>query len=77
MFRATINYGEGVLLEQSQKEWEEYRNSEISFIDTAYGRLRGTFFDVHKIENHVGIVKKRALDLKDCYDLLMEEKAYY
>lgn len=66
--------GKGALI-KSQENWQKYYNSEATFISVAYGRLRGTFFDIKDIEDRVGIVRKRALDLKSYYDLIMEERA--
>ena len=63
-------------LETAQSTWTEYVQSEDDFCDIFYGFMRGSFFDILRIEKRVELVKERALKLKFNYDLLMDEKPY-
>ena len=72
-----LNDNEKVFLEKSQKDWQEYRKSEIEFFDALYGTMRGSMFSTLKVNGRMELVKQRALELKRYYDLVMEEKDLY
>ncbi len=58
------------VLKAAQKEWIEYRDKEFRLIDQIYARLKGTMYIPMRVNNRLGIVKQRALQLKAYSDSL-------
>lgn len=61
-------------LKESQRKWIEFRDKENEFSGTMYYNLQGTMWRVVAAEARYQIVKQRALDLKNYYDVLIENK---
>lgn len=62
--------GEREKLKTAQKRWAEYRDSEYAFAGTTYYNLQGQVWKVVALDREVEIVKHRAMELKNYYELL-------
>lgn len=62
------------MLKASQRAWVEYRDKEFENINNIFGQLQGTMYTTVAIDNKLAIVKTRAEDLKQYYELLLEQK---
>lgn len=58
------------MLKSAQAEWAKYRDLEFKNIDNIVGQLHGAVYATKAIANKNGIVKARALKLKEYYELL-------
>lgn len=62
-------------LKSAQKEWILYRDKEFELINKIYyTELQGTMYYPMAWNNKLEIVKKRALELKDYFELIKESK---
>jgi len=59
-------------LRQAQLEWIKYRDLEFKSIDSVYDTLEGTMYIPMRISAHLEVIKKRALELKDRFDLIKD-----
>ena len=57
------------ILRAAQLEWIKQRNADFKLIDSIYDTLQGTMYIPMRVDAHVAVVKKRALQLKDYLDL--------
>lgn len=59
-------------LRESQRIWLDFRNAEFKTIKSFYEKMEGTMFISMRSANYLSIVKERALQLKEYYELLKE-----
>ena len=57
-------------LEITQKQWTEYRESELDFAGSTYYNMEGTLWRVVAAGRACDIVKQRALELKEYYEMV-------
>ena len=57
-------------LEITQKRWMEYRESELDFAGSTYYNMEGTLWRVVAAGRACDIVKQRALELKEYYEMV-------
>lgn len=57
-------------LKAAQKKWLEYRNSEMEFSSLLCENMQGTLFQLVNVNRLLGIVKTRAVELKEYYNLI-------
>ncbi len=55
-----------------QLEWIKYRDLDFKLIDSIYDTMQGTMYIPMRIDAHMEVVKKRALELKGFLDLVQE-----
>lgn len=60
------------ILKTSQRVWIEYRDKEFKSIDNIFAKKQGTMYTTMAIASKNEIVKTRAQDLKEYYELLSE-----
>lgn len=58
-------------LQESQREWIIFRDKEYIFNGSLYSKKEGTMWPLLIIENKNNLVKARAIELKEYYDLLI------
>ena len=59
-------------LRLAQLEWIKYRDLEFKSIDSVYDTLEGTMYIPMRISAHLEVIKKRALEPKDRFDLIKD-----
>jgi uncharacterized protein YecT (DUF1311 family) len=59
------------MLRSAEKEWIAYKDSEMKNIESIFSRLDGTMYIPMKFFSKMDIIKTRALQLKDYYELLI------
>ncbi len=59
-------------LKEAQNKWVEFRDLEFTNIANIYSFKEGTMYLPMQALDKMGIVKRRALDLRDFYELLTE-----
>lgn len=57
-------------LKAAQKKWLDYRNSEMEFSSLVCENLQGTMFQLVNVNRLLNIVKTRAVELKEYYNLI-------
>jgi uncharacterized protein YecT (DUF1311 family) len=66
----SLNKEQAELLRQAQRAWLEYRDKEIKNISTFFSSKAGTMWIPIRAAHYNDLVKQRALELKNYYDLL-------
>ena len=69
-----LNVDEKQKLKNTQRYWLIYRDNELSFSGTMYYNMEGTMWRVAAAGRSCDIVKERALELKNYYDVLTFDK---
>lgn len=59
-------------LKASELQWIEFKEKEFINIDKIYSKMEGTMYIPMRVYAKLEVVKARALQLKDFYDLLTE-----
>ena len=59
-------------LKDAQRKWIEFRDLEFKNIEYIYSKKDGTMYLPMQAIDRMEIIKKRALELKDYYELLTE-----
>lgn len=59
-------------LKESQRAWLKYRDLEFKSLEGIYGELDGTMYIPMSVESRTRVVRERALQLRNCIDLLSE-----
>lgn len=63
-----------MILRTAQRAWIDYRDKEFKNIDNIFGQLQGTMYIPMASQSKTEIVKRRAMDLKEYYELLKSTK---
>jgi uncharacterized protein YecT (DUF1311 family) len=63
----TLSKDEKDKLQQSQKLWLAFRDSESTFSSTMYKNMNGTIWDMANVLSELHIIKHRALELQAYY----------
>ena len=58
-------------LKSSQLKWIDFRDKELDFSNAVYNKLEGTMWLVVRANRKLELVKNRAIELKEYYDLLI------
>jgi uncharacterized protein YecT (DUF1311 family) len=74
LLMGVLNVSEKAKLQQAQRKWIEYRDTEYAFSGEIYYNLEGTMWRITAVERQVELVKKRALTLQSYYETLKESK---
>jgi uncharacterized protein YecT (DUF1311 family) len=61
-------------LRRSQREWIQFRDQEMEFMNNWYGRMDGTLWKIVAAERKAEFVKRRALALQSYIDSIDMEK---
>lgn len=61
-------------LRTSQRQWLSYRDKEVDFSTQMYYDMGGTMWKIVAVARQAGIVRARALDLKNYYEMLTFDK---
>jgi len=69
----TLNTEEQEKLRAAQRQWLVYRDKEFDFIETRYGNMEGTIFNIIEADSRNNFVKQRARELKSYHDILIFE----
>jgi len=56
----------------AELEWIKYRDLDFKLIDSIYDTTQGTMYIPMRIDAHMEVIKKRALQLKGFLDLITE-----
>jgi uncharacterized protein YecT (DUF1311 family) len=59
-------------LKQAELEWIKYRDLNFKLIDSLYDTMQGTMYIPMRIDAHMEVLKKRALELKGFLELMQE-----
>jgi uncharacterized protein YecT (DUF1311 family) len=59
-------------LKSAELEWIKYRDLDFKLIDSLYDTMQGTMYIPMRIDAHMEVIKKRALELKGFLDLVQE-----
>ncbi|HNY10766.1 MAG TPA: lysozyme inhibitor LprI family protein, partial [Candidatus Wallbacteria bacterium] len=60
-------------LKKSQLEWIKLRDADIKLIDSVYSKKEGTMYVPMVADSIMELTKKRALELKAYYELIIEK----
>ena len=60
-------------LKKAQLEWIKFRDAEIKMIGSVYSKKEGTMYVPMSCDSVMEITKKRALELKAYYELIIEK----
>lgn len=60
-------------LRDAQRKWLEYRDLEFKLAEAYIGNMEGTMYRIILADKKMAIVKARALELKDYYEIGVEE----
>lgn len=71
--KGDLNAEGQVVLRDAQRKWLEYRDLEFKLADQHIGEMDGTMYRIILADRKMGIVKARALELKDYYEIGHEE----
>ena len=74
MLMDTLGSEEKETLRKAQRHWLEYRDNEVAFAGSMYYNMQGTMWRVVAAGRICDIVKQRAVELKEYYDLLTIDK---
>ena len=69
-----LNSDEKQKLKNTQRYWLIYRDNELSFSGTMYYNMEGTMWRVTAAGRSCDLIKQRALELKNYYDMLIFDK---
>ena len=69
----TLKADEEKNLRTAQRQWLVFRDKEFEFIETMYGNMSGTMWDIVRTDCKNNFVRQRALELKSYYDTLTFE----
>lgn len=72
LLRQILGEEDKEMLMASQKAWIAYRDTEFRTIHAVFGNKDGTMYIPMAAHSRVEIVKKRALELADYYEILTE-----
>jgi uncharacterized protein YecT (DUF1311 family) len=61
------------ILKSAQIEWIKFRDLEFRNIANIFGKIQGTMYTTMHVASKNEIVKRRALDLKEYYELLKDK----
>ena len=64
--------GQKEALRLAELEWIKYRDLDFKLIDSIYDTMQGTMYIPMRIDAHMEVIKKRALQLKGYLDLVQE-----
>lgn len=64
-----LNADEKQKLKAAQIAWLKYRDQEVIFANNIYGNLQGTMYTVIAVGRATDIIKQRAIELQEYYDL--------
>lgn len=70
LLKGVLKADEFKRLKAAQKKWLEYRDEELKFYREMYGNMDGTMWRVVSASRHNDVVKKRALELIEYYEML-------
>jgi uncharacterized protein YecT (DUF1311 family) len=59
-------------LKEAEKRWIEYRNLEFKNIESIYSKKEGTMYLPMQAIDKMDVIKQRALQLRDYYQLVTE-----
>jgi uncharacterized protein YecT (DUF1311 family) len=74
LLMGVLNAAEKTKLQQAQRKWIEYRDTEYAFSGEMYYNLEGTMWRIAAAGRQMELVKERALALKSYYEMLKENK---
>ena len=61
-------------LKESQRKWIEFRDKEFEFSGTMYYNLQGTLWRITAADRRYDLIRQRAIDLKNYYQILTENR---
>ncbi|QHT69179.1 DUF1311 domain-containing protein [Rhodocytophaga rosea] len=74
LLMGVLSAAEKTKLQQAQRKWIEYRDTENAFSGEMYYNMEGTMWRITAVERQVELVKERALTLQSYYETLKESK---
>ena len=74
LLRQILGEEDKTVLMASQKAWLSYRDTEFKTIHAIFQNKNGTMYIPMAAHSRVEIIKKRAIELADYYQILVEEE---
>jgi uncharacterized protein YecT (DUF1311 family) len=73
LLQAKLSDNQKAALRLSQENWLKFKEAEFKFLDMLYSTKKGSSYRPIIAEEKMNVIKARALELKDYYEIMSQE----